>query len=159
MGVARLCHDMRMQRCAFQVCAFPALPICLLLSATVAFAQPGAKGPVADLNAEAKAAIDASPERALAAAQQALTLAQRERDLRGQAEALNYIAAAHRSQSLLDKVEEATTELINEQLERACAIVHAERDSIARLVEMLMERDTLDADEIASCFPRQRVAA
>src|SRR6185436_1047728 len=57
-----------------------------------------------------------------------------------------------RSQSLLDKVEEATTELINEQLERACAIVSAERESINRLVEMLMERDTLDAQEIASCF-------
>ena len=64
-----------------------------------------------------------------------------------------------RSQSLLDKVEEATTELINEQLERACAIVNAERDAIGRLVELLMERDTLDADEIASCFKRERVAA
>jgi cell division protease FtsH len=57
-----------------------------------------------------------------------------------------------RSQSLLDRVEECTTELINSQLERACAIVSAERDSIARLVEMLMERDTLDAEEIANCF-------
>ena len=64
-----------------------------------------------------------------------------------------------RSQSLLDKVEECTTELINEQLERACAIVSAERDSIARLVEMLMERDTLDAEEIASCFKRETVRA
>ena len=64
-----------------------------------------------------------------------------------------------RSQSLLDKVEEATTELINEQLERACAIVTAERESIGRLVEMLMERDTLDADEIASCFDHERVRA
>ena len=64
-----------------------------------------------------------------------------------------------RSQSLLDKVEEATTELINDQLERACAIVTAERESINRLVELLMERDTLDADEIASCFKRERVAA
>jgi cell division protease FtsH len=64
-----------------------------------------------------------------------------------------------RSQSLLDKVEEATTELINEQLERACAIVAAETNSINRLVEMLMERDTLDAEEIASCFSRERVAA
>jgi ATP-dependent Zn protease len=60
---------------------------------------------------------------------------------------------------LLDKVEEATTELINEQLERACAVVTAERESIGRLVEMLMERDTLDAEEIASCFKRERVAA
>jgi ATP-dependent Zn protease len=60
---------------------------------------------------------------------------------------------------LLDKVEEATTDLINEQLERACAIVTAEQESIGRLVELLMERDTLDADEIASCFKRQRAAA
>jgi len=64
-----------------------------------------------------------------------------------------------RSQSLLDKVEECTTELINEQLERACAVVTAERDSIGRLVEMLMERDTLDAEEIASCFKRETVRA
>ena len=59
------------------------------------------------------------------------------------------------SQSLLDKVEEATTELINEQLERACAVVSAERESIGRLVELLMERDTLDAEEIANCFNRE----
>ena len=64
-----------------------------------------------------------------------------------------------RSQSLLDKVEEATTELINEQLERACAIVNAERESIGRLVELLMERDTLDADEILSCFKSETVRA
>ena len=64
-----------------------------------------------------------------------------------------------RSQSLLDKVEECTTELINSQLERACTIVTAERDSIGRLVEMLMERDTLDAEEIASCFKRDTARA
>jgi cell division protease FtsH len=63
------------------------------------------------------------------------------------------------SQSLLDKVDEATNELINAQLERACAIVDAERESIGRLVEMLMERDTLDAEEIQSCFRRERRAA
>ena len=56
------------------------------------------------------------------------------------------------SQNLLDRIEEATNELINTQLERACAIVTAEKDSIARLVELLMERDTLDSAEIASCF-------
>lgn len=56
------------------------------------------------------------------------------------------------SQNLLDRIEEATNELINSQLERACAIVTAEKDSIARLVELLMERDTLDSAEIASCF-------
>ena len=63
------------------------------------------------------------------------------------------------SQSLLDKVEEATNELINAQLERACAIVTAEQDSIGRLVAMLMERDTLDAEEILSCFKREARAA
>jgi cell division protease FtsH len=63
------------------------------------------------------------------------------------------------SQGLLDKVEEATNELINAQLERACAIVTAERDSIGRLVAMLMERDTLDAEEIQSCFKREARAA
>ena len=56
------------------------------------------------------------------------------------------------SQNLLDRIEEATNELINAQLERACAVVTAEKDSIGRLVALLMERDTLDADEIASCF-------
>jgi cell division protease FtsH len=60
-----------------------------------------------------------------------------------------------RSQSLLDKVEEATNELINQQLERACAIVTAEQESIGRLVALLMERDTLDAEEILSCFKRE----
>jgi len=63
------------------------------------------------------------------------------------------------SQTLLDKVEEATNELINEQLERACAIVTAEQESIGRLVAMLMERDTLDAEEILSCFKRETVQA
>ena len=56
------------------------------------------------------------------------------------------------SQNLLDRIEEATNELINAQLERACAVVTAERESIGRLVEMLMERDTLDAEEILGCF-------
>ena len=63
------------------------------------------------------------------------------------------------SQSLLDKVEDATNELMNAQLERACAIVDAERESIGRLVELLMERDTLDADEILGCFRRESKAA
>ena len=62
------------------------------------------------------------------------------------------------SQTMLDKIEEATNELINAQLERACAVVESERESIARLVEMLMERDTLDAPEIFSCFGREDTA-
>jgi len=56
------------------------------------------------------------------------------------------------SQNLLDRIEEATNDLINTQLERACAVVTAEKESIGRLVEMLMERDTLEAQEIQSCF-------
>ncbi|PWT94830.1 MAG: cell division protein FtsH [Blastocatellia bacterium] len=56
------------------------------------------------------------------------------------------------SQTLLDKIEDATNELINAQLERACRIVTEEQESIGRLVELLMERDTLDAEEIALCF-------
>src|SRR5678815_2383359 len=57
-------------------------------------------------------------------------------------------ADQQRSQHLLDRIEEATSEIITHQLERACEIVSAERESIGRLVELLMERDTLDADEI-----------
>jgi cell division protease FtsH len=56
------------------------------------------------------------------------------------------------SQNLLDRIEVATNELMNAQLERACAIVTAEKESIGRLVAMLMERDTLDAAEILDCF-------
>jgi cell division protease FtsH len=63
------------------------------------------------------------------------------------------------SQSLLDRIEEATNELINEQLERAREVVNAERESIGRLVELLMERDTLDAEEISSCFRKNARAA
>src|SRR5262245_40435294 len=63
------------------------------------------------------------------------------------------------SQSLLDRIEEATNELINEQLERARDVVSAERESIGRLVELLMERDTLDADEILACFKRETSCA
>ena len=63
------------------------------------------------------------------------------------------------SQHLLDRIEEATNEIINHQLERACAVVSNERDSINRLVELLMERDTLDAEEIAGCFRSETVRA
>jgi len=56
------------------------------------------------------------------------------------------------SQHLLDRIEEATNEIINHQLERACTVVSGEQESINRLVNLLMERDTLDAEEIAGCF-------
>lgn len=57
-----------------------------------------------------------------------------------------------RSQTLLDRVEHATNDIINEQMRRACEIVDAQRDSIANLVAGLMERDTLDSDEIRESF-------
>ncbi len=56
------------------------------------------------------------------------------------------------SQTLLDRIEEATNAIINLQLDRACGIVKAETESISRLVARLMECDTLDAPEIHECF-------
>lgn len=56
------------------------------------------------------------------------------------------------SQALLDRVEEATNTIINTQLERAYEIVRVSEQSIGRLVEGLMERDTLDSDEIKLRF-------
>ena len=56
------------------------------------------------------------------------------------------------SQSLLDRVEHATNVIINAQMGRACEIVDARREEIMRLVTGLMERDTLEADEIRHCF-------
>jgi cell division protease FtsH len=64
-----------------------------------------------------------------------------------------------RSQSLLDRIEEATNEIIGIQLQRACDIVTAKQECIARLVELLMERDTLDSDEILGCFAERERAA
>ena len=57
-----------------------------------------------------------------------------------------------RSQALLDRVEQATNEIINAQMQRACQIVDTSRHRISLLVEGLMERDTLEADEIRQCF-------
>ncbi len=57
-----------------------------------------------------------------------------------------------RSQTLLDRVENATNDIISEQMRRACEMVDAQRDSIANLVAGLMERDTLDSDEIDQSF-------
>jgi len=57
-----------------------------------------------------------------------------------------------RSQALLDRVEQATTDIIKAQMKRALEVVDHERQSIARLVEGLMERDTLEAEEIRQCF-------
>ena len=56
------------------------------------------------------------------------------------------------SQSLLDRVEEAVNCIINSQLARACEVVNGQQESIARLVELLLEHDTVEADGIGQCF-------
>src|SRR5689334_5866420 len=56
------------------------------------------------------------------------------------------------SATLLDRADEATNEIINVQLDRAREIVTRDRESIAKLVELLLERDTVEADDIRSCF-------
>jgi cell division protease FtsH len=66
------------------------------------------------------------------------------------------------SQALLDRIEHSTSEIIDAQLKRACAMVDARRQEIARLVDALMERDTLEAEEIQACFgieKKQQAAA
>jgi cell division protease FtsH len=60
------------------------------------------------------------------------------------------------SQSLLDRVEEAVNNIINTQLAKACEVVTASQDSIARLVELLLEYDTVEADGIERCFAPQQ---
>ena len=56
------------------------------------------------------------------------------------------------SQALLDRIEEATSAIINSQLQRCCEVVKEKQESILRLVTQLMEHDTLDAEEIDECF-------
>ncbi|MFL6227871.1 MAG: ATP-dependent zinc metalloprotease FtsH [Pyrinomonadaceae bacterium] len=56
------------------------------------------------------------------------------------------------SQALLDRIEHATSEIVNAQMQRACEMVSSSREEIARLVVGLMERDTLDSDEIKESF-------
>ncbi|HEY2972855.1 MAG TPA: ATP-dependent zinc metalloprotease FtsH [Pyrinomonadaceae bacterium] len=56
------------------------------------------------------------------------------------------------SQSLLDRVEEAVNNIINTQLAKACDVVTSKQESIARLVELLLEYDTVEADGIERCF-------
>lgn len=72
-----------------------------LAGSAPALAQRGATGPIADLNTQAREFSETSPEQSLAAAMKAREAAQAANDIRGQAEALNYIAYAHRAQSVL----------------------------------------------------------
>ena len=87
-----------------------------LLSALVAplaaEAQPGATGPVAELNAEARATSETDPDRSLATALKAQAAAREARDIRGEAEALNYVAYGYRNQSLLDVARQSALESV-----------------------------------------------
>lgn len=67
--------------------------------------------------------------------------------------------AAPLSQNLLDRVEEAVNDIINTQLAKACEVVTASQDSIGRLVELLLEQETVEAEGIEKCFTEQRHAA
>ena len=67
--------------------------------------------------------------------------------------------AAPLSQNLLDRVEEAVNDIINTQLAKACEVVTASQDSIGRLVELLLEQETVEAEGIEECFTEQRHAA
>lgn len=72
------------------------------LAASTVFAQRGGVGRVAEINAAAKAVSETDPERSLALALEARAAARDAKDLRGEAEALNYIAYGYRKQSLLE---------------------------------------------------------
>lgn len=75
--------------------------IVLAFGAGPALAQRGATGPVADLNAEAARLVDSNPGQSLAIAQKAQQAARAAGDVRGEGEALNYIAYGHRAESNL----------------------------------------------------------
>ena len=61
------------------------------------------------------------------------------------------------SQSLLDRVEGAVNDIINTQLTVACDVVTSKKEAIARLVELLLEHDTVEADGIEQCFVTGRI--
>jgi cell division protease FtsH len=63
------------------------------------------------------------------------------------------------SQALLDKVEEATKAMLDRELLRARRIVRERRASIDRLVDELLDRDSLGAAEIQACFGVEPAAA
>ena len=79
-----------------------ALWLSAVMAASPAVAQRGALGPVADLNTQARELSETSPDQSLAIAMRAQVAARQAGDVRGEAEAYNYIAYAHRNQSLLD---------------------------------------------------------
>lgn len=77
------------------------LCVLLIALATPAFAQRGATGSIAEMNAEAQRLSETQPDQSLAIALKARDAARGAADVRGEAEAYNYIAYAHRNQSNL----------------------------------------------------------
>ena len=71
------------------------------LSTSPLHAQRGASGPIADLNARARELNESDPQQSLAIALQAQQAAHAAGEIRGEAEALNYIAYGHRNQGNL----------------------------------------------------------
>jgi len=63
----------------------------------------------------------------------------------------------NQSATLLNRADEATNEIINTQLQRACDVVLSRRDAIARLVELLLQHDTVESDDIKKCFEQSQV--
>jgi tetratricopeptide (TPR) repeat protein len=107
--------------------------VCLLSSG--AWAQPGAAGPVASLNAQAKALSETDPAQSLALALQARAAAQQGKDIRGEAEALNYIAYAYRNQSVLDLARQSALESLRLFIESGDAWGEAQGYNTLGLVE------------------------
>jgi len=94
--------EARSKRAGWRAVGILAIGPLAALSGGTASAQPGATGPIAALNTQARELSETSPEQSLAAATKAQAAAHEAGDLRGEAEAYNYIAYAHRNQSLLD---------------------------------------------------------
>jgi cell division protease FtsH len=61
------------------------------------------------------------------------------------------------SQALLDRVEETSRRLLEDQLARARVIVRERRTAIDLLVRALLARDTVDAKDIERCFAEASV--
>ena len=110
---------------------------CLLIGllASEAVAQPGATGQVATLNAEAKAFSETDPGRSLAIALRARDAARAAGDVRGEAEALNYIAYGHRNQSMLDLARQSALESLRLFIEAGDARGEAQGYNTLGLVE------------------------
>ncbi len=61
------------------------------------------------------------------------------------------------SEKLLARVEETTRMILEQQLERAVRIVTKHRASVDEVVSGLLERDTLEHDEILACFEQPQM--